>query len=93
MNNEDEPKLIDLLRQKQSDGIVAILCETVEDILTVEQWLASNPLDDHANVSVYNPKEPHFSKHEIISNFIESLRNCDAKNERTGKSIIYLNCS
>ena len=90
MKYQEKPDLIDMVRQKQSDGVIAILCETVQDIVVVEKMLTENPNDGFKQFTVYNPKDPHFSHRNIIFNFIKNLQACGSKSQRTGKFLTRL---
>ena len=87
---QEKPNLIDMVRQKQSDGVIAILCETVQDIMVVEKMLTENPEDGLQQFTVYNPKNPHFSHRNIIFNFVRDLQACGSKSQRKSKFLIKL---
>ena len=84
----EKPNLIDMLRQKQSDGVIAILCETVQDLVVVEKMLTENPADGLQKITVYNPKNPHLSNRSIVSAFVKNLQACDSLSQRKGKFLI-----
>ena len=86
MNDEDEVR--DLIREKLSDGVVAVLCENVEDIENVEKLLKNCHSDEFVNLSIYNPEDPHFSKPDIILEFLERLQNINSASQRKGKRLI-----
>ena len=88
MKYQEKPDLIDMVRQKQSDGVIAILCETVQDIVVVEKMLTENPVDVLQQFTVYNPQDPHFSKRQIIFDFIKNLQACGSKSQRKGNFLI-----
>ena len=90
MKYQEKPDLIDMVRQKQSDGVIAILCETVQDIVVVEKMLTENPEDGFQQFTVYNPQDPHFSNRKIIFDFIRNLQACGSKSQRKGKFLIKL---
>ena len=75
----EDQDLIQVLREKQSDGIVAILFENVEDLQHVEKKLKNK-----YEYKLYNPDPPTNSPPEVISNFLEELE-CQTKAERRGK--------
>ena len=84
----EKPSLLDMLRQKQSDGVIAILCETVQDLVVVEKMLTENPADGLQKITVYNPKNPHLSNRSIVSAFVKHLQACDSMSQRKGKFLI-----
>ena len=84
----EKPNLIDMLRQKQSDGVIAILCETVQDLVVVEKMLTENPADGLQKITVYNPKNPHLSNRNIVSAFVKNLQACDSMSQRKGMFLI-----
>ena len=88
MKYQEKPNLIDMVRQKQSDGVIAILCETVQDIVVVEKMLTENPEDGVQQFTVYNTQDPHFSKRQIIFDFIKNLQACGSKSQRKGEFLI-----
>jgi hypothetical protein len=88
MKYQEKPDLIDMVRQKQSDGVIAILCETVQDILVVEKMLTENHEDGFQQFTVYNTQDPHFSKRQIIFDFIKNLQACGSKSQRKGEFLI-----
>ena len=88
---EELPSLMEVLSEKCfEDGVLAILCENVVDILKVEELIGSlpSPSDGYKNMTVYNPKKPHCSERTIISNFLKNLRNQKPAEQRTGTFFI-----
>ena len=81
----EEQGLINFLNQKQYDGVVAILCESLTDLITVENLLKSDP-KYVKEYNIYNPEEPHNSKPEVVLDFLDELVNCETKEEIKGNT-------
>jgi hypothetical protein len=81
----EDQDLISFLNEKQFDGVVAILCENLSDLITVENLLKSDPKYEK-EYKIYNPDEPHNSKPEVVLDFMDDLSNCETKAEIKGNT-------
>ena len=61
--------------QNLPDGLKTLLCDSVEDLIAVEEELKENPSKKYnnlvQNLVIYNPFHPHYSSPNDISTFSE----------------------
>ena len=81
----EDQDLISFLNEKQFDGVVAILCENLSDLITIENLLKSDPKYEKG-YKIYNPDAPHHSKPEVVLDFLDDLANCETKEEIKGNT-------
>ena len=75
--------LVTFIKDKNmDDGIITILCQSIEDLLEVESALKSEPSGAYNNLTVYNPYRPHKSKTDVICKFLSSLEENNVKGNR-----------
>ena len=77
--------LATFIKEKKMDSSVCtILCENIKDLLEVEKELQADPSGAFADITVYNPYQPHKSTSDVIGDFLTRLEDNKAK----GRSII-----